>query len=358
MEEIFCALTINSKMSAAKKYFIQEHLHREVFHGGIFNIDAEKIFLSAGYKAIEFPGTFDFSLMAKWERVAYLIKMFFTVAAGDLVIFQFPLYAKIHILLLQLLRLKGAKVICLIIDIEGLREGNASVLEKEKKALRRFPAFIVHNERMYHWIQSLVPKVPIAQLQFFDFLTTPVSHFQKKDTRIVFAGNLHKSRFIQDLEKLSGPCPEITFSVYGPGCPAQNTFPANADYKGVFAPYELVDHLQGSFGLVWDGTSIESCTGSYGDYLAYNSPHKLSLYIMAGIPLIAPKMSASALLIEQYGIGCTIDRLSDIGDVIRNISDSAYQKMVDNTRLLAVQLSQGHFLKRALTELEQTVCEN
>lgn len=342
-------------MSVAKKYFIQEHLHREVFHGGIFNIDAEKIFLSEGYKAIEFPGTFDFSLMAKWQRCLYLIKMLFTVAAGDLVIFQFPLYAKIHILLLQLLRLKGAKIICFILDIEGLREGSASILEKEKKALRRFSTFIVHNERMLHWIQSLVPKAIIAQLQFFDYLTIPVRPSQRKNTHIVFAGNLQKSRFIQDLEKLSGPCPELTFSIYGPGYPAQSTFPKNVNYKGVFAPYEVVNHLQGSFGLVWDGTSIESCTGNYGDYLAYNSPHKLSLYIMAGIPLIVPKMSASAQLIEQYGIGCTIGQLSDIGEVIRNISDSAYQKMVDNTRPLAVQLSHGHFLKRALIELEQRV---
>jgi hypothetical protein len=79
---------------------------------------------------------------------------------------------------------------------------------------------------------------------------------------------------------------------------------------------------------------------------------------MAGIPVIVPATSASAILVKQYGIGCTTDRLSDIDSVIKNISDSAYQQMVDNTRPLAVQLSQGHFLKKALTELEQTVYEN
>jgi len=345
-------------MSTAKKYFIQEHLHREVFHGGIGNVDAEKIFIAKGYQPIEFPGTNDFSIRSKWKRLLYLIRLFFRISSGDLLVFQFPTYAKIHELLITLLRIKGVRIICLILDIDGLRNGNEDVLEKEKKAFRRFQLFIVHNERMRLWLQTIIPHATIAELQFFDFLTTRANHFQKKDTRIVFAGNLQKSRFIQDLEKLSGPCPEITFSIYGPDYPAQNAFPKNVDYKGVFAPCELVNHLQGSFGLVWDGTSIESCTGSYGDYLAYNSPHKLSLYIMAGIPLIAPKMSASAQLIEQYGIGCTIDRLSEIDKVIKNISDEEYQKMVDNTRPLAVQLSQGHFLKRALTELEQTVYEN
>ena len=79
---------------------------------------------------------------------------------------------------------------------------------------------------------------------------------------------------------------------------------------------------------------------------------------MAGIPLIVPATSASAILVKQYGIGCTINRLSDIDEVIKNISDSAYQQMVDNTRPLAELLSRGYFLQRALTELEQKVYEN
>jgi hypothetical protein len=87
-------------MPAAKKYFIKEHLHREVFHGGIGNVDAEKIFIAKGYQAIEFPGTFDFSIKSKLKRLLYLIPLFFRISSGDLVVFQFPLYAKIHELLI------------------------------------------------------------------------------------------------------------------------------------------------------------------------------------------------------------------------------------------------------------------
>jgi hypothetical protein len=207
---------------------------------------------------------------------------------------------------------------------------------------------------MQEWLQPLVPKATIAQLQFFDFLATPVHKHRSKETRIIVAGDLNKMTFIQKL----GPLTQLSFSVYGAGYPVINTVPANATFHGVFPPYDLVHLLQGAFGLVWYGPEIDSFAGNYGSYLTIITPHKLSLFIMAGIPVIVPATSASAILVKQYGIGCTIDRLSDIEQVISNISDAAYQEMVDNTRPLAVQLSKGQFLKRALTELEQIVYGN
>lgn len=256
-------------MPAAKKYFIQEHLHRETFHGGICNIDAEKIFLSLGYKAIQFPGTHDFSIRSKWKRSLYLIRLFFTISSRDLVVFQFPLYAKIHELLLRMLHIKGVPIICFISDIEGLRDGNKELLEKEKKAFRRFKLFIVHNERMRQWLQPIVPGAAISQLLFFDYLTTPAHQHRTKDTRIVFAGNLQKSPFIYKLGQLKTNSPQLLFYIYGAGHGEKNSFPENVTYKGVLPPYELVTQIQGSFGLVWDGPGIESCTGNYGSYLVF-----------------------------------------------------------------------------------------
>ena len=345
-------------MPGPKKYFIQEHLQREAFHGGIGNIDAEKVLVSLNYKAIEFPGYFDFSIKAKWQRFIHLFKTFVSVAAGDMVVFQFPLHARIHILLVKLLRIKGIHIVCFITDLEGLRVKDAAMLAKDKKALRRFSLFISHNARMSQWLRSQVPRANIAEIGFFDFLTTPVNRHRKKGPQIVFAGNLQKSPFIQHLEQLTGFCPNITFLIYGPDYPAHLSFPKNAVYKGIFPPYDIVHHLEGSFGLVWDGPSIESCTGIFGEYLALNSPHKLSLYIMAGIPLIVPKMSASAGMVEQYGIGCTIDRLADIETVINTISDAAYETMVNNTRSLAADISRGKCLQQALHHLEKTLYEN
>lgn len=341
-------------MPAGQKYFIQEHLHRDVYHGGIFNVDAEKIFLARGYKAIEFPGTFDFTGRSKWKRWRYLVKTFFKLSPNDQVIFQFPLYARIHALLLTLLRLKGVSIICLILDIDGLRDGNEKLLKKEIRVFRKFKKFIVHNERMQQWLQPLVPRAAIAQVQFFDFLTTPVQQHRLKSNHIIIAGDLQKTAFIEKL----GQLPRLSFSIYGAGYPEKKVFPENAGYKGTFRPYELVQQLQGAFGLVWYGVEIDRFEGHYGQYLTIITPHKLSLFIMAGIPVIVPATSASALLVKQYGIGCTIDKLSDMESVISHLSDQDYQDMVENMRPLATQLSQGLFLTKALDQLGQTLREN
>ncbi|MBO9201675.1 MULTISPECIES: hypothetical protein [Niastella] len=338
-------------MPIAKKYFIQEFLHHEFVHGGIGNVDGEKIFVSRGYRPIDFPGRMDFSIQSKLKRFLYLIRLFFSLSSRDLVVFQFPLYAKIHQLLITLLSIKGAQIICVIQDMEGWRDDNRQLFEKEKKALRRIRLFVAHNERMQQWLQTLVPKATIECFQFHDFLTTPVCKNRSKQNHIVIAGDLAKTTFIEKL----GQLPRLSFSVYGEGYPVKNTVPDNVTFKGVYPPYELVHHVQGSFGLVWYGEAIDSFDGIYSSYLTVITPHKLSLYILAGIPVIVPATSASAILVKQYGIGYSIEKLSEMEEMIRNTSDQEYQAMVENMRPLAMQISQGHFLTKALDQLEQAL---
>ena len=336
----------------AAKFFIQEHLHKKVAHGSIGNVDAERIFIRNGFEAIVFPCMYDFSLKAKAKRFGYLLKTFFKVKAGDRVVFQFPLYAKMHYLLLTLLRFKKVYIICFIADIEGMRTGDNNRQAKENKILQQFSFFIVHNPQMDAWLRSVVPHAITAQIEFFDFLTRPSSVTRSKDYNVVFAGNLQKSEFVQHLDQLYTTSPEVKFIIYGPDCPEPLKTFKNVVYKGIYQPHDLVDHLQGSFGLIWDGTSIHACAGSYGEYLAYNSPHKLSLYIVAGMPMIVPNMSAGARLVEKYGIGCTIEKLADIEDVIKSIDEPAYMAMVQNMRSLALKISQGKCVEEALDALE------
>ena len=277
--------------------------------------------------------------------------MLFSISAGDIVVFQFPLYARIHILLLKLLRKKGVHIVCLITDIEGMRVLDTDMLAKEKRLLRQFSLFISHNSRMTEWLRGVVTPAALVEIEFFDYLSTPASVYRQRSLQIAFAGNLEKSPFIQHLEQVQATCANTTFLIYGPGYPKHLSFPANTVYKGVFPASELVHQLEGSFGLLWDGGDITNCTGHYGEYLAFNSPHKLSLYIMAGMPLIVPEMSASALLVRQYGIGITIKQLGDLEQAINAISDAEYRQMADNTRSLAKDISNGNRLEGSLNAL-------
>src|SRR5688572_3371321 len=102
------------------KYFLQEHLHRHVVHGGIGNIDAEKILLSKGFQPICFPCFDSFSLPAKWKRLWFLLRTWFSLPAASIVVVLFPVMPRLHQLLIRLLRYrKNITLVCFITDSDG-----------------------------------------------------------------------------------------------------------------------------------------------------------------------------------------------------------------------------------------------
>jgi hypothetical protein len=326
----------------AKNYYINEHPYLgQVVHGHIGNIDTEKILADNGYQAIQFPYIFSYSLKAKLARFFYLVKTFFTIPVGARVVFQFPLHAHMHRLLINLLRWKNIQIVATITDIEGLRNLDDRLLQREKRALQKLKFIIVHNASMAAWMRQVAPHAHLTELEFFDFLAQPMPANRSKTGEVVFAGNLEKSPFVRDLVLLP-----VSFRIYGSG--RQPAAP-NIIYEGVFGADTILGKLKGSFGLIWDGISIDRCAGEYGAYLAYNSPHKLSLYILAGLPIIAPATAASGQLVKKYGIGITINNLHEIKTAIDSVSEEAYRQMIRNMQPLAQRISSGQCLLHALS---------
>lgn len=336
-----------------QKRFLQEHLHRQVVHGGIGYIDAEKILLFKGYQPLTFPCMDDFSLLAKWKRVWYLLMTWLTLPAGARVVFQLPLYPRMSQWLLRLLaRRKRITLVGFIADIDGLKDSDERLLQHEQKMLRKFSAFIVHSQAMENWLKGFMPDSPVEQIEFFDFLATPVHTERQSGYEVVFAGNLAKSLFLLRLGALQNQQPPVRFVLYGAGVEQVVHWPPNVVYKGVYDPYQLPHALEGAYGLVWDGDSIDGCAGSLGRYMAYISHHKLSLYIVAGLPIITAKKAASAALVERYKIGYAVNDLHEIAALISQTDAATYQRMVQNTRALAVKITQGKCLGDALDRLE------
>ena len=58
------------------------------------------------------------------------------------------------------------------------------------------------------------------------------------------------------------------------------------NYMGFVKSDDLIATAQGDFGLVWDGTSVSTCTGDFGEYLQYNNPHKNILVYPVQLPVI------------------------------------------------------------------------
>jgi len=335
-----------------KIYFIQEHLHEEFYHGGIGPADIERILLQEGAQALFFPYNNSFTLKAKLYRLIYGIRLLFTLEKEAIVFFQYPLYARLHYILLRSLRLfrKKVRVVCLIDEINGLKYGDHGLLAWEKKWFTRFPFVIVHNHAMQTWFRENVPGRQTTILQLFDFLTTPVTRQRALAPVIAYAGNLAESGFQERLGKLTNGG-ELVFHLYGLPAPDTTTLPANVVYKGVFRPYDLPAHIDAAFGLVWDGKEADRIAGSFGHYMQYISHHKVSLHIMSRIPSIVYEQAGTAAFIREHQIGFTINSLEEIPARLQQLTEAEYQQMCVNTEVLAQRLAAGEHLKRALREL-------
>lgn len=250
--------------------------------------------------------------------------------------------------LIRLLAWKGLRPVCIIADIEGLRDADDSLLAAEKRDFRRWRYFVVHNEAMREWILAVVPGAQCALLSYFDFLTASVDTNRQPAPEIAFAGNLEKSPFTAQLPQISSA--RLRFHLYGPGYRAGENA-AGVTHHGVYRPEEMPGQIQGSFGLIWDGESIDSCSGSYGEYLRLNTQHKLSLYILAGLPVIVWREAATAKMVASAGIGKCIGSLRELESLVAGISVEEYAAMRTRMRPLAKKISEGGNLADAIEEL-------
>ncbi len=332
--------------------------------------DADAILSANGWQEILF--TFDsedqgkknlFHSLHYHQQTAQIWKQQLAhLQAGDILLMQFPV--KNHSLLLfsviQNALRKGVKILLLIHDLEIIRatlkddmpfmKGIRLSLE-EKSILHSCTGMIVHNNAMKKKLCEMgyAPEKMIT-LGIFDYL---IPDYDQKSTSIqtgknlpvIIAGNLrkHKAGYVYDLPE------NCHFNLYGIGYEAPEK--EHISYFGSYPPDELPFALNGSFGLVWDGDSAKTCAGVYGQYLKINNPHKTSLYLASGIPVIVWKHSAMANLIQEHDLGLTVESLDEIADQISALSPEAYQHMLNQVQTLAIKLRNGAFLKRAAEQL-------
>ena len=126
----------------------------------------------------------------------------------------------------------------------------------------------------------------------------------------------------------------------------------NLTYKGFFDS-EHVSNIEGSWGLVWDGDSIDTCDGIYGTYLRINSPHKLSLYIVSLLPIIIWEESALAGYVVEKGLGFTIKTINDIPNLLSKISSDDYKRLLENVKREREDLINGIHLKNVYYEFNE-----
>ena len=239
------------------------------------------------------------------------------------------------------------KSILIVHDVESWRFEESRIDDFD--VLNNANVLIVHNDKMKNrLIESGVNKPHMIILDLFDYLLDNQVDRKKYKKAVVFAGNLKKSKFF--LNEYINTKRNYDLDLYGVGIKENEKLPMRTHYHGGFSPEELPNVIDRGFGLVWDGDSIDTCSGKLGEYTRYNNPHKLSLYIAAGIPVIVWKYAAIAEFVEKNRIGYCVESLKDIDKLLNNISSDEYKILQNNIKPLQKRITKGDFLTKALQE--------
>ena len=328
------------------KYFLKETYVKANHAGPKARMDAEAIMVDVGYKEY---------YLSESRKNSVLYK-------DDIIILQFPLLWKSlkKQIRMRFLKKKNFKAYLLIHDIESLRNKKIKTFSdfkhsiihflQNKTVLERVDGIIAHNDKMKSELVKMgISSEKIVTLEIFDYLIPDFNEIKIYDKeKILLAGNfdIRKTKYARNLPEK----PE--FEIYGINF-ENNNLPNNVHYKGSFSPEELPNHLQGGFGLVWDGDSARTCSGMYGEYLKINNPHKASLYLASGFPIIVWKQSALADFVRNNNCGILVNSLFEILESLESMSEDEYQELVKNSKRIGEKIRQGYYLKTALEKCER-----
>lgn len=303
--------------------------------------DAMQILENYGFRKLYKPANSQFIRVLQQLIGITLLKK------DTLLVVQYP--ANIDFCYRYMNKFSGIKKIAIIHDLESLRK--EITVKKESSTLRMFDAVISHNPVMTTYLRSIGITAKIVDLNIFDYLLkSDVIPFEEHDKRTVaFAGNLSKAKFLFELDKIK----ELQFNLYGQKIDEIEILQdkPNISYKGSFPSDDLIRNLDGGWGLVWDGESLDSCTGITGEYMKYNCPHKVSMCIVSEKPIIIWKKAAMADYISDRKIGITVENLTELPEILNSIDNDQYQSMINNIRREKERLVSGRNLGEALEAL-------
>ncbi|MDY3070514.1 MAG: galactofuranosyltransferase [Parabacteroides sp.] len=317
--------------------------------------DIEKIMERAGFRNVGLKqSNFTNPVLDFLFTLFGVLKSPFYLHENDILFLQYPL-KKYFSFVCKLAHFRNSKVVVIIHDLGCFRRKKLTV-EKEIRRLNRADYIIAHNPSMKAFLLQNGCKARIGELGIFDYLAVaPVTEVigPCPPFNVVYAGALseRKNKFLYELGSYIH---SYIFRLFGNGFESSKAIEnERLNYHGFISSEQMIAHPQGHFGLVWDGASIHTCSGNFGEYLRYNNPHKTSFYLRCGMPVIIWKQAALASFIERNGAGFCIESLEEIDNILKSLTSEDYRKLKENACKIGMKLSKGHFITEALKTAER-----
>lgn len=295
---------------------------------------------------------YEASYLVQWNRIRRIIKK------NSIILLQIPFYGRElgRLKTLQYLkRSRHCRFIAVVHDIMGFRQitsDQSYELEEYQAVLHLADVLIVHNPRMKeYFVRRGFPEKSIVCLRIFDYLSESPVHKVQFERSVTIAGNLspEKSLYLGQLKEL-----DLRVHLYGVNFD-KNSLGDHIQYHGAFPAEEIPSKLDRGFGLVWDGDSLDSCSGPTGEYLRINNPHKLSLYLTSGLPVVIWDQAAEAEYVLRNEAGIAVSSLWDLLEKLREVTPEQYAAMSANAHILQKKLRSGCYTRTALREAVQVI---
>ena len=297
---------------------------------------------------IAFQMGFEPSYQPSTQRIIRVLQQFVSLpkfSGNKVIFFQYPAVSEQLMRLFKRVVSNNSFKIALVHDLLSIQGLTPYVKKKESDFLNIFDCLIVHNAYMAQFVKEIGYKGNTVNLNLFDYLHDPSHSITNLpfSNSISFAGNLAKARFLADIGKISN----CNFILYGLKGSMNFSSISNATYKGLLPSDEIQYLMEGDYSLVWDGDSIQTCAGPNGNYLRYNNPHKLSLSIAAGKPVITWKQAAIADFVNENQIGIAVESLEELNDI--DLS-SGYEEKKQRVLSIKKDIAVGNYLKAAIKQ--------
>lgn len=332
----------------ARKYLNK----KDISLGGAANKapdDVNKVYMDNGYKPLYININNTSHTFKKNISILYqLVKLKSKINKDSILVFQYPEFSPIIYTVISIIFNKTQNVV-IIHDINSIRlKGSLNYIEK--LGLSSFNHIIVHSKEMEEKLREKINKPIFYILDYFPYIAIPETKIRHYSLDVCFAGNIYKSTSIIDYFNYIHDLRLMLYIKLRPTLVLNN----KTIHKGLFNPNNI-QGIEGSWGLIWDGNSLNECSGYDGEYTKINAPHKFSLYVIAKLPIIVWSKSAIAKIVQEKEIGITIDSLIELEEKLVSITPERYNLLYSNISNFSTEIVNGGNLKKIIKEIESNI---
>lgn len=255
---------------------------------------------------------------------------------------------------------KGGKIICHVHDIDDIRWSD-HFTQSYIDMMNTYDVIIVQSIKQLQWLRKCgldVNSKFVVQDGPFGYIN-PMPYEVPKNTKgIIYTGNMNKVNcgYLEDLAKLNRiPSYQLPLHITKSILPEQVHFEPedNVHRLDLTVPDMLPTYVNrlGGWGLNYnDDDSVQG--KRFLNYNSYNWSHKLSAYLVAGLPVLVHKDTLAASYVDKHRLGIVFDSYQSIPHLVNNVNDIEYAMYTSNVRKILHLIKTGYYVCDAFMEAE------